>query len=208
MNTQTGNDGIAMLLLLVKRMRAFAFTIMMRGRFRSFGQGSRVEPPFRFAGLRDVVIDSHVYIGQNCWINVIGPVNPDGSHKLTIGAGSGIGMGSTISSACSIKLGNRVLLARNVYISDHGHQYLGIDCPIVDQGITEPRAVVIGDDTWLGQNACVLPGVRIGRHCVVGANAVVTKDVPDFSVVAGVPALVIRYYDVNLKKWVAQTHTA
>lgn len=203
MKSQPELDLVTAAILFYKRLRALAFTTLIRGCFHSFGCGSRVEPPFRFAGLRDVAIGPQVYVAPNCWINVVGPARADRSPKLTIGPGCAIGMGATLTASWSVTLGSRVLLARNVYVSDHGHEYREVDRAIMEQGVTEPRAVAIGDDTWLGQNACILPGVRIGRHCVVGANAVVTRDVPDFTVVAGVPAVVIRAYDATARAWVA-----
>jgi acetyltransferase-like isoleucine patch superfamily enzyme len=83
-----------------------------------------------------------------------------------------------------------------VYITDQNHGYEDITRPISQQ--TQPeRAVVIGDGSWLGYGAVVLPGVTIGKHCVIGANSVVTSDIPDFSVAVGVPARVIRRYDAT-----------
>jgi len=190
------------LLTQIRRLRTRVFTVVIRGGFRRFGRGSRVSPPFRFAGISEVEVGERVNINRDCWITAIGESNADGSPKLIIGSGCGIGMGATIAAARRIVLGERVLMARNVYISDHGHEYRDIETPIADQGITEPRPVCIGDGTWLGQNACVLPGLTIGRHCIVGANAVVTRNVPDFCVVAGAPATAIRRYDAAACAWV------
>jgi acetyltransferase-like isoleucine patch superfamily enzyme len=62
--------------------------------------------------------------------------------------------------------------------------------------------VEIGDESWIGENSVILPGVRIGRHCIIGANSVVNKDVPDFSVAAGQPAVIIKRYDYVSKEWI------
>jgi acetyltransferase-like isoleucine patch superfamily enzyme len=125
------------------------------------------------------------------------------SPKLVVGSDTGIGMGCTISAAQEVSLGKHVVLARNVYISDHGHAFEDVNRPISVQGIRDIRPVQIGDETWLGQNVCVLPGVRIGKHCVVGAGAVVTRDVPDFSVAVGCPAVVIRRFNPEERAWEA-----
>ena len=110
-------------------------------------------------------------------------------------------MGATISAVRKVVIGAHVVLARNVYISDHGHAFEDIRVPIALQGIAKVAEVEIGDSTWIGQNACVLPGVQIGRHCVVGSNSVVTHDLPDFCVAAGVPAKVIKRYNEETQVW-------
>jgi len=84
-----------------------------------------------------------------------------------------------------------------VYISDHRHEFGDPVVPIADQGITGIRPVRIGDGAWLGQNVVICPGVTIGRNAVVGANSVVRHDVPDFAVVAGAPARLIRMISVK-----------
>ncbi|NEQ84957.1 MAG: maltose O-acetyltransferase [Moorea sp. SIO2I5] len=83
-------------------------------------------------------------------------------------------------------------MAGNCYIG--GGRYLSdrLDIPMMEQGVYSKGPVVIGDDVWLGAGAIVLDGVRIGKGCIIGAGAVVTKDLPDYAVAIGVPARVIR----------------
>jgi acetyltransferase-like isoleucine patch superfamily enzyme len=78
-----------------------------------------------------------------------------------------------------------------VFISDNDHSYSDLDLPIIQQPIKFKKNVSIGSGSWIGENVCII-GASIGRNCVIGANSVVTKDVPDFSVVAGNPAKVIK----------------
>jgi acetyltransferase-like isoleucine patch superfamily enzyme len=99
-----------------------------------------------------------------------------------------------LSAAVSVRLGRAVLLARNVYVADHGHAFEDTALPVLAQGFTEARPVEIGDGAWLGENVVVCPGVRIGRGAVVGANAVVLDDVPDYCVAVGAPARVVRQF--------------
>ena len=73
------------------------------------------------------------------------------------------------------------------------HRFDRTDIPMREQGYTPVRPVVIGDDCWIGSRVTIMPGVTLGRGCVVGAGAVVTRDVPPYAVVAGVPARVVRY---------------
>jgi acetyltransferase-like isoleucine patch superfamily enzyme len=72
--------------------------------------------------------------------------------------------------------------------------------PVKDQGIIQLAEVSIGDGTWIGENACVI-GAKIGKNCVIGANSIVKTDIPDYCVVAGAPAKIIKRYDLRKKTW-------
>ena len=107
--------------------------------------------------------------------------------------GSEIGERCRISIANSLEIGEKVLLSPNVYITDCDHEYRDVDVPVIDQGIVQRgQKVSIGEGSYIGINAVIVGNVRIGRHCVVGANSVVTKDVPDYCVAVGSPAKVIK----------------
>ena len=106
---------------------------------------------------------------------------------MRIGKGSEIGERCRISIANSLEIGEKVLLSPNVYITDCDHEYRDVDVPVIDQGIVQR-----GQKVSIGEGAVIVGNVRIGRHCVVGANSVVTKDVPDYCVAVGSPAKVIK----------------
>lgn len=116
------------------------------------------------------------------------------SPVVSIGDRCLIGRGSGIVGHLSVTIGNDVWTGHHVYITDQNHGYEDVDRPISSQSQPE-RPVVIGDGSWLGHGSVVLPGVTIGRHVVIGANSVVTRDIPDFSVAVGSPARVVRQYD-------------
>jgi acetyltransferase-like isoleucine patch superfamily enzyme len=102
-----------------------------------------------------------------------------------------IGRGSGIVGHFSVEIGHDVWTGHHVYITDQNHGYADPDVPISLQ--TQPeRPVRIGDGSWIGHGAVILPGVNIGRHVVVGANSVVTSDIPDHCVAVGAPARVIK----------------
>jgi acetyltransferase-like isoleucine patch superfamily enzyme len=188
-------------LKLAGRIRARLYTALLSREWGSRGSGVVVCPPLRFANLRFIHLGDGVTINRDCWIHALSP-GPDAPEpRLQIGAFSSIGMGATISAAREVVLGRRVVLARNVYISDHSHAYEDVTRAVLDQGISDISPTWIGDDTWLGQNVCVLAGVHIGRHCVIGANSTVTRDIPDYSVAVGSPARVIRQYDTERQQW-------
>ena len=165
-------------------------------RFGAFGEGSLImwKPTTIFN-------EQYIHIGKN---TLIGPdislsagMVP-GQECITdpvvsIGDRCLIGRGSGIVGHFSIEIGNDVWTGHNVYITDQNHGYEDVDRPISQQSQPE-RAVKIGDGSWLGFGSVVLPGVNIGRHVVIGANSVVTNDVPDYSVAVGAPAKVIKRY--------------
>ena len=87
-----------------------------------------------------------------------------------------------------------------MYISDNLHGFSDITIPILEQPIIQNGEVEIGDGTWIGENVCIL-GVKIGKNCVVGANSVVTKNIPDYCVAVGAPAYIIKRYCFDSKEW-------
>ena len=116
---------------------------------------------------------------------------------MKIGKGSEIGERCRISIANSLEIGEKVLLSPNVYITDCDHEYHDEAVAVIDQGIVQKgQKVSIGEGSYIGINAVIVGNVKIGKHCVIGANSVVTKDVPDFCVAVGCPAKVIK----NIKK--------
>ncbi|MFV0563951.1 DapH/DapD/GlmU-related protein [Malaciobacter mytili] len=132
------------------------------------GRGNRIDA-FSFKTDEKVII-----FGDNCQIN-------DYCH---------------IAATEMIKLGNNVLIASKVYITDHDHGDTSLDSlkmnPINRPIVSKP--VMIEDDVWIGEGAMVLKGVTIGKNSVVAAGAVVTKSIPPFSIVGGVPAKILRTY--------------
>ena len=97
-------------------------------------------------------------------------------------------------------IGDDVLTANNVYISDNIHCYENITTPVIKQPVKYKRSVEIGSGAWIGENACII-GANVGRNSVIGANAVVTSDIPDYAVAVGIPAKVIKQYDSVQEKW-------
>lgn len=111
------------------------------------------------------------------------------SSRLSIGDRSGIGDRSHIQGI--VKMGNDIMMAPEVAIIATNHNYTTTDIPMNQQGHTD-EMIEIGDDCWLGYRAIICAGVKIGKGSIVAAGAVVTKDVPEYSIVAGVPAKVIK----------------
>lgn len=170
--------------------KAKAYSVMVSGAFAQFGRNSVLVPPVRLEGEKRIAIGDRVYVGARSWIQTL----PDCTAVigLKIGNGTSIGSACVISAAHSIIIEDNVLMAPNVCIVDHIHKYVDLQSPIKSQGIDKIAPVFIGCNTWIGQNAVILPGVSIGKNCVIGANSVVNSSIPDFSVAAGAPARVIK----------------
>lgn len=101
---------------------------------------------------------------------------------------------------CQENIRDNVLFASNVSIISSEHKYQDVNVPIMNQG-SRVALVEIGDDSWLGINVTVLSGTTIGKHCVVGANSLGRGDFPDYYVILGNPARVIKQYSVQTNQW-------
>ncbi len=109
---------------------------------------------------------------------------------IEIGDNSGLGLNSRVSSPLSI--GDNVMMGPDVIIYTQNHNFDRIDIPMIKQGDSEKKKVIIGNDVWIGARAVILPGISIGEGAIVGAGSIVTKDVPPYSIVGGNPAKIIR----------------
>lgn len=147
--------------------------------------------------LRNInLIGSNVYIGKNARIGLTS------LSKLIIKDGTWINENLEISCNNFIEIGENVLIGRNVFIGDNIHNYEQTDKLILEQGLSKGGKIIIEDDCWIGTGVCILKNVTIGKHSVIGANSVVTKDIPPYSVAAGAPAKIIKKYDFSEKKWI------
>jgi acetyltransferase-like isoleucine patch superfamily enzyme len=176
---------------ITQRIGSKAFSLFIAKGFRNWGSESVAVRPFRVNGERWISVGSGVYFGAGCWLNAT-PAGNGSEPVLIIGDGCNFTGDCVISAALSVKIGDEVLVARNVYVADHDHAFLDVNRAVLRQGIGNEAAVIIGDGAWLGHNAVVTSGVRIGRGAVIGANAVVTADVPDYCLAVGVPARVVK----------------
>ena len=131
---------------------------------------------FKYAGI-NINIEKGAFFG-------------DGS-QIEIGDNSGIGVNCCIYGP--VKIGHDVMMGPEVLIFTANHRYDRLDIPMRQQGRCTPQPVVIEDDVWIAARVIILPGVRVGRGAVLGANAIVTKDVPEYAVMGGNPAAIIRY---------------
>lgn len=170
--------------------------IFYKKKFKFIGKNSVVYKPLQIDEPCSVIIENDVYIAQNSWI--MG--NKTKEQTLMIGRNSTIGHYAHIIAKEKVVIEKKVLIADKVFISDCTHNYEDINRPVIQQGISIVKPVCIGEGSWIGENVCIC-GVNIGKHCVIGANSVVTRDIPDYSIAAGVPAKIIKKYNFDNKKW-------
>ena len=164
-------------------------------RFQGMGERTWLAfPPGDIVGPEHIVLGRRVFIGAQVLLSAGMPgevLPPDRDPVITIGDRTTIGRGSMINARLGIHLDHDVTVAPNVYITDHNHTYGDVTTPIGLQ-VLEEAEVRIGPGCWLATNVVVLPGTTLGRHVTVGAGAVVGGDVPDYCVVAGIPAKIVR----------------
>jgi acetyltransferase-like isoleucine patch superfamily enzyme len=165
-------------------------------RFGRFGENSIIcFPTNTLYNEHYIHVGSGTMVGPHCTLSagmmpgqicITDPVVSIGDRCL-------IGKGSAVVGHFSITIGNDVWTGHNVYITDQNHGYEDVTRPIGTQSMPE-KPVTIGDGSWIGYGSVVLPGASIGDHVVIGANSVVTGDIPSYSVAVGSPAKVIRRY--------------
>ena len=109
---------------------------------------------------------------------------------ISIGDNSGIGANSMLNG--SITIGDNVMMGEECVVFHQNHRFDRLDIPMCQQGFSESKPVRIGNDVWIGMRVTILPGVTVGNHAIIGAGAVVTKDVPDYAIVGGNPARILR----------------
>lgn len=140
----------------------------------------------------DVIINHHASL-------FINPIK--GRAELIIGNGVQLGKYTDIGCSNKIIIEDDVITAPFVHITDRDHSYQDINTPIMHQGANSKGPVIIRQGCWIGFGAQIMSGVTIGKQSVVAAGSIVTKDVPDYSIVAGNPAKVIKRYNQENKKW-------
>lgn len=178
-------------------LRAALFRLLAGGKFRHFGKRARIVAPLGIERADCIAIGDDVYVAPMGYLAV--KPGEDGA-LLEIGAGSKLGRFNHIYATRRVTIGAKVLTANGVYISDNLHRYDDPATAIMDQPLKQLAEVTIGDGTWIGHNACIV-GASLGRNCVVGANAVVTRNAPDHCVLVGVPARIVRRFDATRGEW-------
>jgi acetyltransferase-like isoleucine patch superfamily enzyme len=131
-------------------------------------------------------IGEHVLLEPDVWLTA------PGQARIRIGAGSFLNIGVMVAAHELVEIGEHCMFANGCFVTDANHRFDDLERPITWQGFTSKGPTRIGDNVWCGAHVVVTSGVTIGERCVIGANSVVTTDLPPFSIAAGAPARVLR----------------
>lgn len=172
------------------------YTFWLASEFNNLGKNSLIEKPLYLKG------GKYMSIGENfnalerlrleCWDNYQGEKF---TPQLTIGNNVSVNYNVHIGCINQISIGNNVLFASNIFISDHQHGFIDTrdsNVPPLARNLYSKGPVIIEDNVWIGENVAILPNVTVGKGCIIGANAVVTKSFPENCVLGGNPAKIIR----------------
>jgi acetyltransferase-like isoleucine patch superfamily enzyme len=167
--------------------------------FRRYSYKSVIYKPLQIDGGKNISIGKQVNIQYKTWLAAL-PLTGSDKCQLVIEDGAIIGHFNHIYATKSIIIEKNALIADRVYISDNLHDYSDPVIPIKNQEIIQKNEVVIGSGCWIGENVSII-GASIGKNSVIGANSVVTKDIPDFCVAVGIPARIIKRYNFKTNTW-------
>lgn len=184
--------------IFIKAILKKLFYCLNAKKFKAFPKSSVFIKPDIITGHEFIQIGENVVFQSMAWLLALKQDNIE--PKLIVEEGSIIGRFAHIVALRKVSIGKNVLMADKVYISDNIHEYKDITKPIMHQPILFKSEVEIGENSWIGENVSII-GAKIGKHCVIGANAVVSKDIPDYTIAVGSPAKVIKKFNHDTKEW-------
>ena len=183
---------------IIPRLRGlyFGWKVKSAGKYLTIGKNVIFRNP------QCIEFGDNVHISNDAvFLPLIKDFGKEYKPQIKIGNNVSIGIRNSFAAMDKIIIGNNVLFAGFVHITDHSHGYEDTNLPISKQECFSKGPVIIEDECWLGFDCEILSGVHIGKHSIVAARAVVTKDIPPFTIVAGNPAKIIKHYNFDNKKW-------
>lgn len=185
-----------------ERLLGLIYGPLYRCLFRRIGKGSLVSPFIYALGLDSVSLGNRSRISRNTRVLALKRYrDQEFRPEINIGDNVSVGFGCTLSCINRIDIGDDVTIGDNVYIADSHHGYQDISHSILDQPLV-PGQVSIGQGAWIGYGAFLAGNVTVGEHAIVGANSVVTRPVPPYTVVGGVPARPLKRFNPESQQWV------
>lgn len=187
-----------MLHFRIRDYLSILFYRLIGGLFGSMGKGVRIVRPLRIFGARYCHFADGAVLQYGAYIAALH--DHDEPPVFKVGAHTMIGNHAHIVATKRVEFGRGVLTADRLFVADNRHTYEDPDVPIRDQGLTQLAQVHIGDGSWIGENVCI-SGASIGAQCVIAANSVVTRDIPDLCIAAGAPARIVKRYCEQRRGW-------
>lgn len=167
------------------------------------GAGVNVQRPHRISNSHCISLGARTTIGRGALIApILEYANVHYSPRIEIGKNVYIGPSLYMACVGSITVGDGCVLSEDVFINDSNHGFDPLLGLIMQQELVHPGDITIGKSCFLGLRSAIMPGVILGDHCVVGINSVVTKSFPAYSMIAGAPAILIKRYSLEEKRWV------
>lgn len=158
--------------------------------------------PRLIEGRQSISIGADTLVREHSWLSAIQRYGKQGfDARIDIGNGVYMGRYCCIVAMNEVIIGDGCVLSEHVYVADNAHGIDPLAGPIMAQPLTSKGPVRIGEGTFVGYRAIVMPGVTLGRHCVVGAGSVVTRSFPDYTMVIGNPARAIKQFDTTAGLW-------
>ena len=174
---------------IIWMVRAVFYKIFMK----KFGLLSYLGKPCYVSGISRFFFGRKVRIYPNSRIESLGGV-------IHIGDNVSIGQNLHLISCRDVQIGENTTISANAFISDVDHEYEDIDVHVMEQPLVK-KTTIIGMNCFIGYGAVIRAGTKLGRQCIVGANSVVKGEFPDYCVIAGNPAKIIKKYDVDSCQW-------
>lgn len=178
----------------IRKMFWIGRSILYKPFFKKYGFFCYIGRPIWISGLKKISIGNRVRIFPGLRMEAIN------EGTIEINENTAIGQNFHCTSAGKLVIGKDVTILGNVFITNIDHEYRNLGQHILRQPINI-KETIIGDNCFIGYGASIQAGTRLGKHCVVGTNAVVRGDFPDYSVIVGVPAKIIRQYNFETKEW-------
>jgi lipopolysaccharide O-acetyltransferase len=166
-----------------------------------------VPPDAMIRGLRFIELGENVCAGRGLWLEAVSRYQGvDYTPRIVIGDNAAMSHYVHIAATNLVQIGSNVLFGSKVLVTDHHHgdyqlAHSSPHQPPIQRTLTSHLSTIIEDNVWLGDGVVVMPGVTIGYGCIIGANSVVTRDIPPFTIAAGVPAVALKTFDFASHQW-------
>ncbi|GAA6391971.1 DapH/DapD/GlmU-related protein [Megasphaera sp.] len=198
------NNGVVLTIIIYyRKVLNKVYNYLVLGRL-----DTNIDSRANLLGLKYIKLGENFSAGRGLWLEAVTRYNGKNTNpKIIIGNDVSFSEYNHIGAVSYIEIGNNVLLGSRCYITDHNHGiYKGdsqscVSTPPIKRDLTTDGSIVIEDNVWIGDNVVILPNVKIGYGSIVGANSVVTEDIPPSSIAVGIPVKVIKVWNNTTTKW-------